>query len=89
MELREIIWIDTGQQMASTWTDKYLVISRAKELLTTVNTVGYVIFQDESFLLLAQSLDNESGAVAGVMRIEKSSIQRMNEYATIEQRGES
>lgn len=74
MNLVEIIWIDTGQQMASSWTDKELVIARAKELITTVNTVGYVLYEDDSFVLVGQSLDNESGAVAGVMRIEKSAI---------------
>ena len=74
MELRAIVWIDTGQQMASTWTPKNLVVERAKELVTTVTTVGQVIFETESFVLLAQSIDDESGAVAGVMRIEKSAI---------------
>jgi hypothetical protein len=76
-EVREIVWVDTGQQMASTWTPKDLLIARAKELQTTVHTIGYVIEWNEDFVLVAQSIDDESGAVAGVMRIERSAIKTL------------
>lgn len=60
--------------MATAWTPAELVIERAKELDTTVTTVGFILEWNEDFALVAQSIDNESGAVAGVMRIERRSI---------------
>lgn len=77
-QLREIIWVDSGQQMASTWTPAELVIERAKELDTTVTTVGFVLEWNKDFALVAQSIDNESGAVAGVMRIASNAIIEVN-----------
>ena len=72
--LRKIKWIDTGQQMAAAWTGVELIKARAAEIDPTVTTVGFVIDWTPDYALVAQSIDNESGAVAGVMRISQKSI---------------
>lgn len=72
--LVEVIWQDSGQQMATSWAAPGLVASRAAELDTRVKTVGYILDETNEYILIAQSIDMESGNVAAVMRIVKTSV---------------
>lgn len=78
MKIVEVIWTDTGQQMASTWVDPGIVKSRAAELITSVHSTGFLLDETDTYILLAQNIDQESGAVAGCFRIEKSAILRLS-----------
>lgn len=73
-QLAVVRWIDTGQSMAQSWSGEELIKSRAHELETQVDSVGYLIDQTSEYVLLAQNIDLESGNVAHVMRIERSAI---------------
>jgi hypothetical protein len=83
LEVREILWEDTGQHMAQGWTSVDVVKERAAEMNTCVSTLGYVLDWNQDFVLIAQNIDNENGNVAGVMRIAVSSIK---EVTTVEGR---
>lgn len=74
MKLVEIYWIDSGQFMAKEWTDPQVVKERAYELSDRVRSVGYILDKNSQYTLLAMNIDQESGAVAGVMRIANQCI---------------
>lgn len=80
MNLEEITWIDSGKLWTANWHGIEWIIEQAKAWTGSNTTVGYVIYEDERVVLLAQTLDDEANNVAGIFLIHVPSITERKIY---------
>jgi len=74
MEIEEVHWVDSGFNFANRWESLDDIIHTAKEWNGHSSTVGYVVFEDEDRIVLAQTLDGERPNGANVFLIYKPNI---------------
>jgi hypothetical protein len=79
--LERVVWVDSGLSYASTWLDEETVIDRAKEWNGRVTTVGHLIYEDDSCVVLGLSHDTETGNWSGAFLIYKPTILERYEIA--------
>lgn len=74
MKLEEITWIDSAKSWSTGWYSLEYITKEATEWSGTSNTVGYVVYEDDRVLVLAQTLDNESDKIANMFLLYKPCI---------------
>lgn len=71
----QVEWLDSGLQRSDGWETKEAIISEAK--LVVVNSVGFLMHEDETTLYLALSHDPEHDHYFGVQLIGKESVRKI------------
>lgn len=74
MKLEKIVWTDSGQSFASEWLTLDTIEHRVKDWNGHSETVGFVVYESDDRLALAQSLDRENPNAAHVFIIYKPCI---------------
>lgn len=72
--MEAVEWIDSGLSFAATWLTEDTIVHRAKEWDGRVTTVGHVIYEDDTRIVLGLSKDHETGNWSGCFAIYKSAI---------------
>lgn len=79
--LERVVWVDSGLSYASTWLDEETIVGRAKDWDGLVTTVGHLIYEDNTRIVLGLSHDKETGNWAGAFLIYKPAIIERYEIA--------
>lgn len=74
--IEHITWIDSGHQFASSWASKDWIVDHANDWTGENESVGFVVHEDESKIVLVQTRDNENPNYAGAFVIWKPCIVR-------------
>jgi hypothetical protein len=74
VEIEEVHWADSGYNFATRWENIDEVIHIAKEWNGHTSTVGYVVYEDEDRIVLAQTLDGERPNAVNAFLIYKPNI---------------
>lgn len=69
MNLEKITWIDSGLNFANSWLDIDSIVHRSKDWNGHSVSVGYVVYETEDRVALAQTLDAENPHAANVQLI--------------------
>lgn len=80
MILEEITWIDSAKSWAAGWHSLDWIATEAKEWSGTSTTVGFVVYEDDRVLVMAQTIDNESDKLANLFLLYKPCILNRREW---------
>lgn len=83
LRLERVVWVDSGLSYASTWLDEDTIVDRAKAWDGRVSTVGHVIYEDDTRIVLGLSWDKETGNWAGAFLIYKPAIIEREEISRV------
>ena len=74
----KIIWDDAGGFGGAdeTWTKLENIVDSYRNANFIMISVGYLIYEDEDSLIIAQSFDAEYGQYANPLRIPKGMVQK-------------
>ena len=78
MKIEKIIWDDAGAfgEDDDTWVLLDVIISNYRTANFIMVSVGYVIYEDDDSLIVAQSHDSQYGQYSQPLRIPKGMIQK-------------
>lgn len=79
--LERITWIDSGLNFAHEWHSVDEIRHRAKDWNGHSITVGYLVYESEDRLAIAQTLDGEQESYSNVFLIYKPCIISREELA--------
>jgi len=63
-----VMWVDSGFSFAQPWTDQDELIERARNWDGYVTTTGYLMYEDNRCVVIAQSRDGGEGTSPGEPR---------------------
>lgn len=79
MTVEEITWIDSGKSWGAGWYGLEWIVEQAKAWSGINTTTGYVIYEDERSVVVAQTIDREADNFANLFLIYKACITNRRE----------